>query len=154
MPVSPSFCPIFHAYDLTRSPPAECRLYVLKVWNRLCYSSQVVRFFCPFYRASITLDIIILRMSSFAIAILHVLSTTGKNNRFPFLDILGYLKNTHKNPKFGRVRQVPIRELGWEFSGWTCLTLPKLGFLWVFFKYPKISKNGNLLFFPVNKTKR
>ena len=32
---------------------------------------------------------------------------TGKNNRFPFLDILGYLKNTHKNPKFGRVRQVP-----------------------------------------------
>ena len=23
---------------------------------------------------------------------------TGKNNRFPFLDILGYLKNNHKNP--------------------------------------------------------
>ena len=22
-------------------------------------------------------------------------STTGKNNGFPFLDILGYLKNTH-----------------------------------------------------------
>ena len=40
-----------------------------------------------------------------------------KNNRFPFLDILGYLKHTHKNPKFGRVRQVPIRELGWEFPG-------------------------------------
>ena len=31
----------------------------------------------------------------------------------------------------------------------TCLTLPNLGFLWVFFKYPKISKNGNTLFFPV-----
>ena len=31
----------------------------------------------------------------------------------------------------------------------TCLTLPNLGFLWVFFKYPKISKTGNLLFFPV-----
>ena len=42
---------------------------------------------------------------------------TGKNNRFPFLDISGYLKNTHKNPKFGRVRQVPTRELGWEFPG-------------------------------------
>ena len=55
---------------------------------------------------------------------------TGKSNRFPFLDILGCLKNTHENPKFGRVRQVPIRELGW-----------------VFFKYPKISKNGNPLFF-------
>ena len=41
-----------------------------------------------------------------------------KNNGFPFLDILGCLKKTHKNPKFGRVRQVPIRELGWEFPGW------------------------------------
>ena len=38
---------------------------------------------------------------------------TGKNNRFPFLDILGHLKNTYKNPKFGRVRQVPTRELGY-----------------------------------------
>ena len=75
---------------------------------------------------------------------------TGKTNRFPFLDILGYLKNTNKYPKFGRVRQVPIRELRWEFPGWTCLTLPNLGFLWVFFKNPKISKNGNPLFFPVN----
>ena len=32
----------------------------------------------------------------------------------------------------------------------TCLTLPNLGFLWVFFKYSKISKNGNRLFFPVH----
>ena len=38
---------------------------------------------------------------------------TGKNNRFPFLDILKYLKNTHKNPKFERVRQVSTRELGY-----------------------------------------
>ena len=29
----------------------------------------------------------------------------------------------------------------------TFLSLSNLGFLWVFFKYPKISKNGNLLFF-------
>ena len=72
---------------------------------------------------------------------------TGKNNRFPFLYILWYLKNTHKNPKFGRVRQVPIRELGWNSLVGTCLTLPNLGFLWVFFKYPKISNIGNLLFF-------
>ena len=34
----------------------------------------------------------------------------GKKDGFPFLDILGYLKNTHKNPKFGKVRQVPTRE--------------------------------------------
>ena len=63
---------------------------------------------------------------------------TGKNNRFPFLDILGYLKNTHKNPKFGRVRQVPPRKLVGNSLVGTCLTLPNLGFLWVFFKYPKL----------------
>ena len=51
----------------------------------------------------------------------------GKNNRFPCLDILGYLKNTHKNPKFGRVRQVPIRELGWEFPGWDLSHFVKFG---------------------------
>ena len=51
----------------------------------------------------------------------------GKNNRFPFLDILGNLKNTHKNPKFGRVRQVPIRELGWEFPGWDLSHFAKFG---------------------------
>ena len=52
---------------------------------------------------------------------------TGKNNRFPFVDILEYLKNTHKNPKFGRVRQVPIRELGWEFPGWDLSHFAKFG---------------------------
>ena len=35
----------------------------------------------------------------------------------------------------------------------TCLTLPNLGFLWVFFKYSKISRNGNLLFLPVRTYK-
>ena len=62
---------------------------------------------------------------------LHPDLHTGKNNQFPFLDIFGYLKNTHKNPKFGRVRQGPIWELGWEFPGWdsvsyTHLTLPTI----------------------------
>ena len=52
---------------------------------------------------------------------------TGKNNGFPFLDILGYLKNTHKNPKFGRVRQIPIRELGWEFPDWDLSHFAKFG---------------------------
>ena len=41
-----------------------------------------------------------------------------KNNGFPFLDILGYLKNTHKNPKFGKVRQIPIREFPTKFPNW------------------------------------
>ena len=77
------------------------------------------------------------------------LNYTGKNNRFPFLDILGYLKKTHKNPKFGRVRQVPIWELGWEFPGWDLSHLAKFGIFMGYFKYPKISKNGNPLVFPV-----
>ena len=50
-----------------------------------------------------------------------------KIKRFPFLDILRYLKNTHKNPKFGRVRQVPTRELGWEFPGWDLSYFAKFG---------------------------
>ena len=43
-------------------------------------------------------------------------TVTGKNNRFPFLDILGYLKNTHKNPKFGKVKQVPTKFPDWDLS--------------------------------------
>ena len=52
-----------------------------------------------------------------------------KNNGFPFLDIFGYLKikNTHKNPKFGRVRQDPIWELCWEFAGWDLSHFAKFG---------------------------
>ena len=52
---------------------------------------------------------------------------TGKNNRFPFLDILAYLKNTHNNPNFGRVRQVPVREVDWEFPGWDLSHFAKFG---------------------------
>ena len=54
-------------------------------------------------------------------------ANTAKNNGFPFLDILGCLKNNHKNPKFGRVGQVPIRELGWEFPGWDLSHFAKFG---------------------------
>ena len=52
---------------------------------------------------------------------------TGKNNGFPFLDILGYLKNTHKNPKFGKVRQVPIREFPTKFPDWDLSHSSKFG---------------------------
>ena len=52
---------------------------------------------------------------------------TGKNSGFPFLDILGYFKNTLKNPKSGRVRQVPIWELSWEFPGWDLSHFAKFG---------------------------
>ena len=40
---------------------------------------------------------------------------------------IGYLKNTHKNPKFGRGRQVLTRELGWEFPGWDLSHFAKFG---------------------------
>ena len=59
--------------------------------------------------------------------------TQEKNNRFPMLDILGYLKNTPKNPKFGKVRQVPTREFSTKFPGWDLSHSSTLPFLWVFF---------------------
>ena len=52
---------------------------------------------------------------------------TGKNNGFPFLDILGYLKNTHKNPKFGKVRQVPTRKFSTKFPDWDLSHSSKFG---------------------------
>ena len=60
-------------------------------------------------------------------AYLNPRQSTGKNNSFPFLDILGYLRNTHKNPNFGRVRQVPIRELALEFPDWDLSHFAKFG---------------------------
>ena len=53
--------------------------------------------------------------------------TQEKNNGFPFLDILGYLKNTHKNPKFGKVRQIPIREFPTKFPNWDLSHSSKFG---------------------------
>ena len=52
---------------------------------------------------------------------------TGKNNGFPFLDILGYLKNTHKNPKFGKVRRVPTGEFPTKFPDWDLSHSSKFG---------------------------
>ena len=52
---------------------------------------------------------------------------TGKNNRFPFLDIFGYFKNTYKNPKFGKVRHVPTREFPTKFPDWDLSHSSKFG---------------------------
>ena len=52
---------------------------------------------------------------------------TGKIDGYPFLDILGYLKNTHKNPKFGKVRQVPTREFPTKFPDWDLSHSSKFG---------------------------
>ena len=51
----------------------------------------------------------------------------GKNNGFPFLDIFGYLKNTHKNPKFGKVRQLPTGEFPTKFPDWDLSHSSKFG---------------------------
>ena len=40
---------------------------------------------------------------------------------------LGYLKNTHKNPKFGKVRQVPTGEFPTKFPGWDLSHSSKVG---------------------------
>ena len=77
------------------------------------------------------------------------LTPQEKNNRFPFLDILGYLKIPTKIPNLEERDKSQSGNLVGNSLVGTCLTLPNLGFLWVFFKYPKISKNGNPLFFPV-----
>ena len=72
---------------------------------------------------------------------------TGKNNRFPFLVILGYLRIPIKIPDLAKWDKSQPGNSQPSSLIRTCLTLPNLGFLWVFFKYPKISRNGNLLFF-------
>ena len=58
---------------------------------------------------------------------LDSINYTGKNNGSPFLDIFGYLKNTHKNPKFGKVRQVPTREFPTTFPDWDLSHSSKFG---------------------------
>ena len=85
---------------------------------------------------------------------------TGKNNRFPFLDILGYLKNTHRNPKFGRVRHFSPNQgtwLGipwsglvslcqmWDFYGYSLNTVkyPKMGICYFFLCIFPYSKKSN-----------
>ena len=44
-----------------------------------------------------------------------------------FFDILEYLTKTHKNPKFGKVRQVPTREFPTKFPDWDLSHSSKFG---------------------------
>ena len=69
------------------------------------------------------------KLSKFTVKLLRLLKVniTGKNDGFPILDILGYLKNTHKNPKFGKVRQIPISEFPTKFPKWDLSHSPKFG---------------------------
>ena len=70
------------------------------------------------------------------------------------IPIFGYFRVFKEYPQKSQIwksQSQPGNLVGNSLVG-TCLTLPNLGFLWVFFKYPKISQNGNLLFFPVSLT--
>ena len=81
---------------------------------------------------------------------LSKMTTLGLSHRKNYgspLDIFGYLKNTHKNPKFGRVRQVPIWELGWEFPGWDVSHFAKFGIFIGILQIPKnIQKWESVIF--------
>ena len=71
----------------------------------------------------------------FAVAII-----TGKNNRFPFLDILGSLKNTHKNPQIWKSETSPNKEtwLGIRWLGLVslCQIWDSYGYSLNTLKYP------------------
>ena len=63
---------------------------------------------------------------------------TGKNNGFPFLDILGYLKNTHKKTQIWKSETSP--SLGtWLGIPW--LGLVSLCQIWDFYGYSLNTKN-------------
>ena len=66
------------------------------------------------------------------------------------IPIFGYFRVFKEYPQDKRDKS-QLGNLVGNFLIGICLTLPNLGFLWVFFKYPKISKNGNTLFFPMSK---
>ena len=71
----------------------------------------------------------LLNTSSFPrlIIVIGAVGPQEKNNGFPFLDILGYLKNTHTNSKVGKVRQVPTREFPTKFPDWDLSDSSKFG---------------------------
>ena len=58
----------------------------------------------------------------------HVFVAVGLSGlQVPKGDVAREDSQRRKNPKFGRVRQVPIWELGWEFPGWDLSHFAKFG---------------------------
>ena len=63
------------------------------------------------------------------------------------MDIFGYLKNTHKNPKFGKVRRVPTREFPTKFPDWDSSHSSKFGIFVGILSIPKnIQKWESVIF--------
>ena len=79
-------------------------------------------------------------------------TVTGKNNGFPFLDILGQLKNTYKNPKFGKVRHVPTREFPTKFPDWDLSHSSKFGIFVGILQIPQNIQKWGSIIFPVRKS--
>ena len=52
---------------------------------------------------------------------------TGENNRFPFLDILGYLKNTHKKTQIWQSEKRPNQGIPTKFPDWDLSHSSKFG---------------------------
>ena len=113
-----------------------------KQTRSLLYISRVRKYakFGIFYTKIVQMTPLRLQRESLRLQKFSVTNNTGKNIRLPFLDILGYLKNSHKNPKLGKVRQVPTREFPTKFPEWDMSHSSKFGiFVGInFFKYPKI----------------
>ena len=62
------------------------------------------------------------------------------------MDILGYLKDTHKNPKFGKERRVPTRQFPTKFPGWDLSHSSKFGiFMGILLNTLKYPKMGNII---------
>ena len=63
------------------------------------------------------------------------------------MDILGIKKNTHKNPKFGKVRQVPTREFPTKFPDWDSSHSSKFGiFVGILYIPKNIQKWESVIF--------
>ena len=73
-----------------------------------------------------------------------------KNQQIPIFGYFGvFLRIPTKIPNLEEWDKSQLGNLVGNSLVGTCLTLPNLGFLWVFFKYPKISNVRNLSFFLV-----
>ena len=84
-------------------------------------SSFIIYVLCSSYPPQDPLVLRILLTSPMLVT--HSSTTQEKITDSHFLDILGCLKNTHKNPKFGKVRQVPTREFPTKFPELTYLNI-------------------------------
>ena len=61
------------------------------------------------------------------ISVIACLSNHRKKKRIPIFGYFRVFKDTYKNPKFGKVRQVPTREFPTMFPDWDLSHSSKFG---------------------------